>query len=140
MAAAAWAEKLTLSSLSAGVLTALPAGRKTGTTGGSSALAGKVANTCRALAAGSAAGALSNAAKRLPGASSMLLSMERPVAPTAERASAATADAVATTGSCAGALRRVTAAMMASAALRGLAGAGGAGRVASSACCTAVSS
>ncbi|MNV49789.1 hypothetical protein D3C71_1417560 [compost metagenome] len=81
----------------------------------------------------------------LPGGGtiSLAVSRVRPVAPTAARASAATAEVVAATGSgvATGVLRRVTAAITASAALRGR-GAGGATslRAASSARCTALSS
>ncbi len=78
------------------------------------------------------------------GTFSLAVSSVRPVAPTAARASAATAEVVAATGSgvATGALRRVTAAITASAALRGRgAGAGATSlRAASSARCTALSS
>ncbi len=78
------------------------------------------------------------------GTISSALSRVRPVAPTAARARAATAEVVAATGSGAGVLlrRRVTAAITASAAVRGLGAGGGATsrREASSARCTALSS
>ena len=77
------------------------------------------------------------------GTISSALSRVRPVAPTAARARAATAEVVAATGSGAGLAlrRRVTAAITASAAVRGFGGGGATSRrEASSARCTALSS